>query len=193
MRIEFELELSEDEQEALKRTIGTNEEEPLETTLRGHARAALQEYLDCYLGKRVSTRGSEILEQRLVLLTLHAFESKIPNETRVSQLFQTTITRSRTMIRNTLARYRSDLGEASQASARAVLEGAIWPGGNASSYQARNPPSNIVELLNQRLLSADPALTRITRLANSSGIYEINKYSYDELCDAFGATKVERK
>lgn len=63
------------------------------------------------LGRRVFSRGSDLLGYQLSLLVRHAFGGRIPTATQVSDLFQTTLSTSRTLIRNTLSRYRYELSE----------------------------------------------------------------------------------
>ncbi|MBZ9740683.1 hypothetical protein [Mesorhizobium sp. CO1-1-4] len=191
MQITFNIELSDSDQAALATALGCPPNE-LQQELFRHALAALHEHVECYLGRRASTRGNDILEYRLALLIGHAFKNKIPSDATVSRLFQTTLTASRTLIRNALAKYRIQLVDASAASAKAVLETATWPGGNGDDYLANNPAANVVDLLNQRLLVEDPTMKRIGRVPESGGVYAINKYSYDKLCGAFNAAKVAR-
>lgn len=191
MQITFNIDLSDPDQAALAMAIGCQPNE-LQQTLSRHALAALHEHVDCYLGRRASTRGNDILEYRLALLIRHTLSNKIPSDATVSRLFQTTLTASRTLIRNALAKYRLQLGDASALSAKAVLEGVVWPGDNGDDYLASNPAANVLELLNQRLLVEDPTMKRILRVPESGGIYAINKYAYDKLCEVFNANKVER-
>jgi hypothetical protein len=91
-----------------------------------HAKAALTEYLESYLGRRAFSRGGDILEHRLSLLVKHAFGGKIPTAAQVSDLFQTTLSSSRTLIRNTFSKYRFTLGTVADAAAREVLEKVVW-------------------------------------------------------------------
>ena len=191
MQINFDIDISADDLAALIKVLDCPAAD-LQQVLTRHALAALHEHVECYLGRRASARGSDILEHRLVLLTRFAFGNRIPNDVKVSRLFQTTLTGSRTMIRNMLARYRGELNEASIASAKVLLEGVVWSGGNGDDYRAKNPPSNMVDLLNQRLLIEDPSMKQIARVADSGGIYAINKYSYDKLCEVFQAIPVAR-
>lgn len=191
MQINFNIDISADDQAALIKVLDCPAAD-LQQVLSRHGLAALHEHIECYLGRRASARGNDILEHRLVLLTRFAFGNRIPNDVKVSRLFQTTLTASRTLIRNMLARYRGELNDASIASAKVLLEEVTWPGGKSDDYRAKNPPSNMVEFLNQRLLIEDPAMKQITRLADSGGIYAINKYSYDELCRVFQAIPVAR-
>lgn len=191
MQIGFDIDLSADDRTALAAALGCAPGE-LPDVLSRHALAALHEHVECYLGRRASARGNDILEHRLSLLARFAFQNSLPGDTVVSRLFQTTPTASRTLIRNTLAKYRTQLAVASTMAARAVLEAATWPGGNGNDYHAKDPPRNVVELLNERLLVEDATLRQVARVPDSAGLYGINKHSYDRLCVAFGATAVVR-
>jgi hypothetical protein len=189
MRVTFEIEISDPDQDALSAALGVPKKS-LNAGLTGHATAALHEYIECYLGRRAFSRGSDILEHRLSLLVCHAFGNDIPDDAVVSRLFQTTPSASRTLIRNALSKYRYQLAAAANRSGKSLLEKVTWEGNSA--YHAKAAAANLIEVLNQRLLAADSTLTPVTRLTDSGGAYAINKYSYDKLCDVFGATKVKR-
>jgi len=192
MRVTFDIDISDPDQKALIATLGGTEK-LLSANLARHAKAALQEYIECYVGRRAFSRGSDILEHRLALLIRYAFENEIPNDARVSRLFQTTLAASRTLIRNALSKYRYQLDSAADASAKSLLEKVTWAGTGSKTYYANGVAPNLMEVLNQRLLAEDPTLKPITRLPDSVGTYAINQYSYDKLCEVFGATKVARQ
>jgi hypothetical protein len=192
MRVMFDIEIAQPDEKALTAAFSCTAAD-LETILGRHAKAALHEYVECYLGRRASSRGSDILEHRLALLVHHAFQDEIPNEARVSRLFQTTLSVSRTLIRNSLSKYRYQLEVAANASAKSLLEKVTWGGGGGKSYNAKVTAPNLIEVLNQRLLAEDPTLKPIARLPDSVGTYAIDQYSYDKLCEAFGANKVTRQ
>jgi hypothetical protein len=166
-----------------------------EMRLAGHARAALGEYVEMYLGRRAFSRGSDMLEHRLALLTLHAFDKAIPTEAQVSQLFQTTLPASRSLIRATMSKYRFDLKIAAETSAKAILEKATFE--KAASEKDRDAfvieakTANMVDLLNQRLVAEDASLTPVSRLKDSLARYAIVPSSYAQLCKAFGAKPVK--
>lgn len=191
MRITIDMDISASDQKALMTALGCKAAD-LEANLGRHAKAALREYIECYLGRRAFSRGSDILEHRLVLLVHHAFEDKIPDDACVSRLFQTTLSASRTLIRNSLSKYRFQLEAAANASAKLLLEKVTWAGAGTSTYHTKAAAPNIIEVLNQRLVAEEPTLKVIARVPDSAGTYAINQYSYDKLCDVFGATKVRR-
>jgi hypothetical protein len=157
----------------------------LPAKLSQHADAALHEYVESYMGRRAFSRGSDILEHRLSLLIRHAFGNVMPTAAQISDLFQTTLATSRSIIRNTFSKYRYDLDTAASASAKHVLEHIDWSGQDARAI-IREP--NLLELLNRRLLNKDPKLKEVARIPGIVGTYAIHEDTYAVLCTAFGAT-----
>jgi len=190
VKITFDIDISQPDQNSLIAAIGCDAK-GLNATLNRHAKAALNEYLETYLGRRVFSRGSDFLEHRLALLIEHAMEQKIPNDAGISRLFQTTLSASRTLIRNALSKYRYQLQSAMNGSAKALLETVTWRA-DGGFYQAQVKAANLIELLNQRLVADDPTLKPIVRLPDSVGTFAIDPNSYDLLCAGFTATPVAR-
>jgi len=81
----------------------------LPAILSKYGAASIREYIAMFLGQKVFKRGSDILEYRLLLMTEEAFDNLIPNENKVSNLFQTTLTESRALIRSIMAKYQHQL------------------------------------------------------------------------------------
>jgi hypothetical protein len=76
------------------------------------------------LGQRVFTRGSDAREFRLLLLIKHAFDNHFPDDQRISDLFQTTLSESRSLIKSVSAKYQYELAGAKEATLKAVLDSA---------------------------------------------------------------------
>lgn len=186
-RITFDMNLSQEDEDLLAELLG--DQPDLETVLSQHARAALGEYVEVYLGRRSSSRGADIQELRLALLVEHAFGGRIPDEATVGALLKTPPSGSRTLIRNTLSRYRHQLDAAMTGSAKAVLETVVWAGDVVHTHRAS---ANVVELLNQRLLALDPTLKPVGRVSGSAGTWIIDADVYVDLCNAFGAHAVPK-
>jgi hypothetical protein len=82
------------------------------SALDGIVAAAFAEYTGAFL-KSVTpiTRAEEVQLQRLLELIRHgSFQAGLPTESQVATLFHLTPTRARTLLRNVLARFDSDLG-----------------------------------------------------------------------------------
>jgi hypothetical protein len=186
-RITFDMNLSQEEDDLLADLLG--DQPNLDAVLSRHARAALGEYVEVYLGRRSSSRGADIQELRLALLVEFAFGGRIPNEATVGALLKTPPSGSRTLIRNTISRYRHQLDAAMTGSAKAVLEEVVWSGDAVYTHRAS---SNMVELLNQRLLALDPTLKPVGRVSGSAGTWIIDEDVYADLCEAFGANPVPK-
>src|SRR6266702_5846176 len=99
MNVTAAIKLSADDQKELARILECHPKE-MEKTLAPYTSAALTELVTMFLGQKVFSRGSDILEYRLLLLIQHAFANQIPDEQRVCRLFQTTATGSRSLIRS---------------------------------------------------------------------------------------------
>lgn len=186
-RITFDMNLSQEDDDRLADLLG--DQPDLSAVLSQHARAALGEYVEVYLGRRSSSRGTDIQELRLALLVEHAFGGRIPDEATVGALLKTPPSGSRTLIRNTLSRYRHQLAAAMTDSARAVLETVVWAGDVVHTHRAS---ANVVELLNQRLLALDPTLKPVGRVSGSAGTWVIDEDVYADLCHAFAANAVAK-
>lgn len=188
MRIAFDIDIADDTRPLMAALECTEGE--LNDILNAHAKAALSEYLECYVGRRAFARGSDILEHRLSLLITHAFNRQIPTAAKVSNLFQTTLSASRTLIRNTFSKYRHQLVSVEEASAKRVLEAADWSGNNGWFANVTTP--NLVETLNRKLLAASPTSKEVARVPSVVGVYHIDQDAYDVLCPLFGATAKAR-
>lgn len=175
--------LSVEDQSALAGILGCAEAD-LEDHLADFASASLREYVEMFLGKGVFTRGSDLLEFRLRLLTEHAFGNTIPDEARVSRLFQTSPQASRTMIRSLVSKYQYQLHDAVVSSLRTILQSAHQEEAGADWTVTINS-LNTVELLNQRLAIRDGSQRRVRKQKESVSTFEIAPASYEILCAEF--------
>lgn len=183
--ITFTIDLSQEDDDRLAALLGSAPTR--EAVLSQHARAALGEYIEVYLGRRGSSRGADVQELRLAMLVEHAFGGLLPDEAKVGALLKSPESSSRTLIRNTLARYGHQLDAAMTRSAKEVLEAVIRTGDLVHTSRAS---TNVIELLNRRILALDPTLNPVRRVSSSAGTWVIGEDVYADLCVAFGATPV---
>jgi hypothetical protein len=160
------------------------EGEELHDRLSPYASAALHEMVEMILGKRVFTRGADILEHRLLLLTLHAFDGRVPDEQKVCSLFQTTASSGRALIRSVMSKYQYQLKAAIRLSLKELLEGAANEG-DVLTVPVRN--RYLVEELNRELAEINTDLPSVRRRRGTTGTYVIPLSSYDALCERLGA------
>lgn len=190
MRIEFDFDLGPNDREPLREALGCSDHE-IEARLKLHAKAALHEYVEAYLGRRAFNRGTEILEHRLALLIEHAFDGALPDEEVVSHLFQTTPTTSRSLLRSTQSKYRYQLRESAGKTAKPLLEKAPWDGGQ-NAYQLGDLSSGMLQLLTKALSAAHPTAKPIERVTDTVAAYEASLETHKKLCAIFGATPKAR-
>lgn len=112
--------LNTEDRRRLAESFGVDDAQ-LDDHLAGAARAALQEYLDLFLGRRNPPRISDARELRLLLLVLNVFSAGMPPTNVVADLFQLTATQARTLMRNARTRYRFELQDRLREAIAAVL------------------------------------------------------------------------
>jgi hypothetical protein len=134
----------------LRRLLACSNDEELSERLAKCARAALTEHVEMFLGRKVFTRGSDFREYRLRLLLEELSEQlDLLEEGRVTSLFQTTATQSRTLIRSVLAKYQLDLEASLLVASRLVLDAAEEV--QDQSFREFRASRNVVEELRKRL------------------------------------------
>jgi hypothetical protein len=181
MAIDAELVLSEDEQVQLAGILKCNPDE-LESGLAPYATAALEEFARMFIGQRVYTRGSDIREFRLFLLIKGPFNNEIPDEQRVSDLFQTTASQSRSLIRSVMSKFQYELQEAIDASLKKTVEAAQRDG---DDWTVTVSSENIVESLNRVIGSIDGSLPQIEKKRGTVSSYVMKQSSYARLCERY--------
>ena len=147
--------------------------------------AATEEYLRMILGQRVLTRGQDIREYRLFLMIVHVFGNRLPSEQSISDLFQTTTTQSRALLRAVMSKYQYELQAAIHTSLADVLSGAAQDA-DTGTWSVTVDSESIIENLNRRLASIDGTLPPISKSRGTVIRYEIDNSAYQKLKDFYG-------
>jgi hypothetical protein len=181
MAMSVSIELNAVEEQQLAAILDTTRA-GLETALKPYAEAAVEEYARMFLGQRVFTRGSDAREFRLLLLIKHAFNNRFPDDQRISDLFQTTLSESRSLIKSVTAKYQYELAGAKETTLKAVLESAqqqenVW----LLSINSRT----VVEQLNRDLVQLGADLPPIRLKENTGSTYVGAASSYDRLREKY--------
>jgi len=179
MPISVSLSLTDDEKNQLAVILGCGLTQ-LDDVLAAYGSAALEEYTRMFLGQRVFTRGSDILEYRLLVLTKRAFAGQLPDEQRVSALFQKSTTGSRSLIRATLAKFQYELTTELATTMGDVL-GKVEPDGNG--WKVVITSETLVEAMNRQLGLLDGTLPQITKRPGTVSSYHIQPSAYGQLCE----------
>lgn len=184
MEIKIDIDLNGDEEEQLAQILGCDAED-LEDNLVPFFEAASEEHIKMYLGQRVFTRGSDFKEYRLFLLINHAFDG-IPSEQEISNLFQTTITQSRSLVRSVMSKYQYELSNIIKETLSEVInEAEQIDDDDSGKYYVTIGNKSIVEAINLKLSSIDGTLPQIKKKRNSVNNYEIKPSSYNKLVEYF--------
>jgi hypothetical protein len=156
----------------------------LDRVLGPYVTAALQEYIRMFVGQRVFTRGADIREYRLLLLILNAFGNKIPDEQRISDLFQTTASQSRALIRSVMSKYQYELSSAIKATIADTIKSANQskPG---ADYEFTVNNQNVVEAMNRTLASLQGTWPQVAAKTGTVSTYVIKPSSRDKLVEHY--------
>jgi hypothetical protein len=179
MDISFEIAFLDDEQAKLARILNCKQTE-VAGHLQSHAKAALIEYTEMYLGRSNPTTAPEFRERRLLNLIQHVHEGNIPDEAQVGKLFHLTGTQSRTLIRSVLAKHQVDLEDGIRSQYAEMLEKRSQRESDGS-YEVNIRSSAVVDGLNGILLDIDGGLPRISRKRGTTGVYVVDVASYNRL------------
>jgi hypothetical protein len=182
MKIQTELQLDNSETKQLAGIINVKPNQ-LEKGLEPFARAAIQEYVQMFLGQKVFTRGSDTREFRLFLLIREAFGNKIPNEQKVCDLFQCSTTQARSLIRSVMSKYQYDLHEAIEVTLSETVRRVALDNQGALTVVINS--ENLVDALNRDLASIDGSLPQVAKKKNTVSTYELQNSSYLRLCDHY--------
>jgi len=183
MKVLANLEINNEYQEELCRILECNKNE-LSNKLSKYASAALKEMVSMILGQKVFNRGSDILEYRLFLLVLHAFNGEIPDEQDVCKLFQTSLTGSRSLIRAVMSKYQYQLREVLENSLKKLILGVSKSEEN-DEYTISVHNLNLVDELNKDLAEIDTNLPPVKKKKGSVSTYIILPSSYKKLCEKY--------
>jgi hypothetical protein len=156
----------------------------LDSTLASYASAALQEYVRMFLGQRVFTRGSDMREYRLLLLIQYAFDKRVPDEQKISDLFQTTASQSRALLRAVMSKYQYELSSAIRATITDTLKSATQAEDGAD-YEFTVNNENVIEAMNRALASLPGTWPQVTRKTGTVSTYVIRPSSHDRLVEHY--------
>lgn len=170
------MKLTDGERKQLSQTLGCAPAS-VDTSLGAYAEAATEEYVRMILGQRVFTRGQDVREYRLYLLIVHVFDGHLPTEQQISDLFQTTTTQSRALLRAVMSKYQYELQDAIKTTLTDVLANARQDS-DTQTWSITVDSENVVGALNRRLAAKDGTLPQVVRARNMITTYEIANSAY---------------
>lgn len=183
MNVSFEITIG--EQALLQNILNCQNADELKAKLNLVAKASLSEYIDMILGKKAFTRGKDIMEYRLFLLTKYLYQEKIPIETDISSLFQLTPSESRTLVKSTISKYQYQIRSSVEATIKQILESA--EGNNVDGYQVIIYNATLKDEMNKSLSKSEGTYPMVVRNSGMTDLYKIKPSSFKELCDIYNA------
>ena len=108
MTFQYDNIIDNDKEEILREIFTLEENQNIEELLNDIAKASFTEYIKMLSGSGMPNRADESKQIRLYYLIQEHYNI-IPDDLNISSLFQITITQSKTLIKNTVSRYRVKL------------------------------------------------------------------------------------
>ncbi len=179
LNINISFPINEDDKNLLMNILGVEEEE-LPETLRSHTVSALEEYVNMYLGKNIYTRSSDIQVNKLYLLIKNNVFDGMPTEEEVSKFFQTTISQSKTLLRDVNTKYQYKLRSVFLRNLKESIERSNHVDGD---YELFVKSKFILEELKKLISSLDGELAPIKKKRDTSSIYIIPNDTYQRIID----------
>lgn len=148
-------------------------------------KAAFLEYKKMFTGTGMPKHADEVSQERLFLLITYYYRDRIPTEQEVSSIFRLASSTSKTLLRNTLSRYRTQIASQIHNSLVAALKFAEPQTENADRILTI-PSDIILDELNAIINQKAPTLDKISRKRKSAGEVECSEDTYNLLRQELG-------
>ena len=176
-------EYTEDQLELLMTSLDLTDCSELESHLVKIAEASLIEYLEMLIGKGMSNRADESKQDRLFYLIKKFYSPYLPSDDEVSTVFQLTSTQSRTLLRNTLSRYRTRLSNELQKTLTSTFRSAQ---STNSGYDLTIASDVFVEQFNLIVAKEGAGYNPVKKKSVGSKLYFMSTDTYNALENHIG-------
>lgn len=181
INLRIEIDLSDEflEKDRLKEFFNVSDDEDLKDPISKIIKSSLTEYQDMCVGRGFLSRAEDIRQYRLFYLIKYYYGT-IPTETEVSLMFQETQSRSKTLIRMVLTRFRYDLKEQIENKLKDTFCAAKKVE-NEDEYRVTIQSDILVEELNRIINKEAPRCQIVRKFSGTGRSYRIQADSYDKL------------
>ncbi|MNE04405.1 hypothetical protein D3C80_969340 [compost metagenome] len=163
-----------DQKELIKKTLKIADPD-VNQALQKIAKASLTEYLTMLVEGGMPNRADEAKQDRLLYLIQSYFGSNLPTESQISTIFQLTQSQSKTLLKNTVSRFRNQLDDLLRNTMRSVVESAE----HANEVFRVVISSDVIrDELNMLITQSEPTFKPIIKRKGSAGLYEISEDSH---------------
>jgi hypothetical protein len=174
-----------DQQQLIQSALGVRDNAEFVSAMKRLFKAAALEYVNMFVEEGMPSRADEMRQDRLHLLIENYYQDHVPTESEVSAIFQLTNAQSRTLLRNTLSRYRNKIGRQITASAGDVIRVAK-KSSDGTEWEMLIRSDVILEELNLTIEEKGPTLNRIRLKRGSASQYEAEEDTYNLLKREYG-------
>lgn len=188
MELHFELQnpdgsaLDDHTLEQLAASMGIADDE-LGSKLIKLARASIAEYIEMLVGKGMANRADEAKQDRLFYLIRCVFTPYLPAEDEISMMFQLTTTQAKTLLRNTISRYRTRLQVELRTTLESIFESAER---TETGWDVSISSAIFVEHLNLIVAKEGPDYDPIRKRSVGTKKYFISTDTHTALGNYFG-------
>lgn len=185
MEIKFVIEeqyFDQEQKELIQKTLRLNDDQ-LSNALNKVGKAAFSEYMTMLIEGGMPNRADEAKQGRLLFLIQNYFENVLPSESQISTMFQLTQSQSKTLLKNTVSRYRHKLDNVLHKTMRNIINIAEHSG---DKYLIVIDSDIVKDELNMLIIQNEPKFRPITKRKSSASQYEISEDSYELLCRELG-------
>jgi len=184
MDITITVKFTDDDKSLLASILGTETDVELAAKFSKITTASAEEYKKMILGQKVFTRGKDIMEFRLFNLVKHYFDGQIPSEQEISDLFQTTTTESRALVRAITAKYQYELKVHIMDTLKKQFAAGVEDN-ESGDYYISLQSQFLVDQLNNILKKKYPDMRPIEKKVNTTAMYVIKAATHHHLVDYF--------
>ena len=177
-------EIEEDRVAAVAGALGIEDHADVPGALAKLGQASLIEYVEMLAGNGMPNRADEAKQNRLLYVIKKYYGSRIPTESEISTIFQLATSQSRTLLRNTISRYRTRLREELTSTLRTLLRSAEQ--NQHGSWDVVIESDNMVEQLNLIVAKEGPALNPVRKRSDAARQYLISPDTHQLLSDHLG-------
>ncbi|WP_333795831.1 hypothetical protein [Rheinheimera sp.] len=177
MDITFQIddhEFEQEQKELIKKTLKI-EDGDIQGALNKIAKAALTEYLTMLVEGGMPNRADEAKQDRLLYLIQSYFAASLPTESQISTIFQLTQNQSKTLLKNTVSRFRHKLDDVLMNTMKAVVKSAEHVN---EMYLVVISSDVVKDELNMVITQNEPTYKPITKRKSSAGQFEISEDSH---------------
>lgn len=134
--------------------------------------SSFSEYVEMIMGSKNFTRGEDFKEYRLSKIISNLYKDSLPGEKEVSQLFVVTNTSGRSLLKNTLTKYSSEMEDTIEAGIKRMLASAKFCDG---IFELLILSKYIQELIHSDLeMNFNEQLKPMVRKRETLNVYQIS-------------------